>query len=131
MCWHIGTYFYFISNCTCTSVLKDGKMQNIPLRGCRINIIVVYIIFLVKLMDFLPKTVGRCEHVLISDDGTAAKELPLSVPQRRHPRIFVLTDFAATHNPRSGISNTARCAQCVIIRINATVIILKDRYDKL
>lgn len=76
-------------------------------------------------MDCLPKTVGSCEHVLISYDRTAAEELPLGVPQRRHPRIFVLADFAAAYDPRSGISNTARCAQCEIIRINATVIILK------
>lgn len=38
-------------------------------------------------------------------------------------KIFVLSDFAVTHDPRSGISNTAHCAQYVIIRINATVII--------
>jgi len=63
------------------------------------------------MINHLPKTVGGREYVLIGDDRTAAKELPLGIPQRRHPRIFVFSDFAAAHDPRSRISNTARYEQ--------------------
>lgn len=53
---------------------------------------------------------GR-EHVLVGDDGTSAKELPPGVPQRHHPRVFVIFDFAAADDPWFWMYGTAGCAR--------------------
>ncbi|CAH1726322.1 unnamed protein product [Aphis gossypii] len=80
------------------------------------------------------KTVGGREYVLIGDDGTAAKELPLGIPQRHHPRIFVFSDFAATHDPRYRISNTTRTRltsriHCSIVGLLTTIVIQQVSSD--